>query len=61
MPSIFETASVSNAIPITFVTKTNWEQIRETLPAHARQFAQANGFAADAAAPDLRDLAFSRR
>jgi leucyl aminopeptidase len=46
MPSIFETASASNAIPITFVTKTNWEQIRETLPAHARQFAQANGFAA---------------
>src|SRR5262245_44183127 len=46
MPSIFENASASNAIPIIFVTKSNWEQIRETLPAHARQFAQANGFAA---------------
>ncbi|MCA1451899.1 leucyl aminopeptidase family protein [Bradyrhizobium sp. BRP22] len=46
MPPIFETASASNAVPISFVTKSNWEQIRETLPAHARQFAQANGFAA---------------
>src|SRR5689334_18804331 len=46
MPSIFDNVSASDAIPITFVTKSNWEQIRETLPAHARQFAQANGFAA---------------
>lgn len=46
MPSVFATAPASSAIPITFVTRTNWDQIKEALPAHARQFAAANGFAA---------------
>ncbi|KWV44744.1 cytochrome C oxidase subunit II [Bradyrhizobium macuxiense] len=44
MPSVFENAT--NAIPITFVTKTTWDAIRNELPAPARQFAEANGFAA---------------
>ena len=46
MPSIFETAPGSPTIPITFVTKSNWPAIRDGLPAEARQFASANGFAA---------------
>jgi leucyl aminopeptidase len=44
MPSVFETSP--NAIPITFVTKSSWDQVAETLPAAQRQFANANGFAA---------------
>jgi leucyl aminopeptidase len=44
MPSVFETSP--NAIPITFVTKSSWDQIVETLPPAQRQFATANGFAA---------------
>jgi leucyl aminopeptidase len=44
MPSVFE--SSPNAIPITFVTKATWDAIREALPATARRFADANGFAA---------------
>jgi leucyl aminopeptidase len=39
-------ASPASAIPITFVTKSTWEQVRAALPAPAAQFATANGFAA---------------
>ena len=46
MPSVFETAPATSAIPITFATKTTWDAIRAELPARARQFAVANGFAA---------------
>ena len=46
MPSVFETAPATSAIPITFATKSTWEAIRAGLPAQARQFAIANGFAA---------------
>jgi len=46
MPSVFETAPTAPAIPITFATKANWEAICAGLPAQARQFALANGFAA---------------
>ncbi|MGJ5176814.1 leucyl aminopeptidase family protein [Bradyrhizobium oligotrophicum] len=45
MPSIFETAS-SSAIPITFVMKSTWPGIRESLPVEARNFADANAYAA---------------
>jgi leucyl aminopeptidase len=43
---VFETAATTSAIPITFVTKATWETIKSALPAAARQFALANGFAA---------------
>src|SRR6266576_4793583 len=46
MPSVFETAPATSAIPITFATKANWDAICAELPAQARQFALANGFAA---------------
>ena len=46
MPSVFETAPDVSAIPITFATKSTWETIHAALPAPARQFALANGFAA---------------
>jgi len=46
MPSVFETAPDVTAIPITFATKSTWETIHAALPAPARQFALANGFAA---------------
>jgi leucyl aminopeptidase len=46
MPFVFETAPAASAIPITFVTKSSWEAVREGLPQAARQFAVANGFAA---------------
>jgi leucyl aminopeptidase len=46
MPSPFETTPAASAIPITFVTKSTWEAISRELPAEARQFALANGFAA---------------
>ena len=46
MPSAFENASATPAIPITFVTKSSWEAVRGSLPPHAAQFALANGFAA---------------
>ena len=44
MPSVFETSPT--AIPITFVTKSSWDQVAETLPPAQRQFATANAFAA---------------
>lgn len=44
MPSVFETSST--AIPITFVTKSRWDQVSETLPPPQRQFATACAFAA---------------
>jgi leucyl aminopeptidase len=44
MPSVFETSST--ATPITFVTKSSWDQVAETLPPAQRQFANANAFAA---------------
>src|SRR5215475_1822412 len=46
MPSLFETAPATPAVPITFASKSNWDAIRSELPATARQFADANGFAA---------------
>ena len=46
MHSAFETAPAPSAIPITFATKATWDAIRARLPAQARQFAQANNFAA---------------
>ena len=46
MSSIFETVPGVPAIPITFATKSIWPGIRDGLPAEARQFATANGFAA---------------
>jgi leucyl aminopeptidase len=45
MHSAFETTAAS-AIPITFATKTTWPEISATLPAPAKTFAAANGFAA---------------
>ncbi|QPF84245.1 leucyl aminopeptidase family protein [Bradyrhizobium genosp. L] len=45
MSSIFATAATA-AIPITFVTEATWDAIRDELPPLARQFAEANGFAA---------------
>jgi leucyl aminopeptidase len=50
MPSVFETAPAPSAIPITFATRTTWDAICADLPAEARQFALANGFAAKAGA-----------
>ena len=46
MPTVFETAPDVTAIPITFATKAGWDAIQASLPAPARQFALANGFAA---------------
>jgi leucyl aminopeptidase len=46
MHSVFETAPATSAIPITFATKASWDAICNDLPAPARQFARANGFAA---------------
>jgi leucyl aminopeptidase len=46
MHSAFETAPGTSAIPITFATKATWDAISAKLPAPARQFAIANGFAA---------------
>ena len=46
MHSVFETAAAASAIPITFATKATWEAICADLPAQARQFALAHGFAA---------------
>ena len=43
MPSVFETSPT--AIPITFVTKSSWDQIAETLPPAQRQYATASAFA----------------
>jgi len=48
MHSVFETAASPSAIPITFATRATWNEVSATLPAQARQFAQANGFAAKA-------------
>ena len=46
MPSPFETAPATPAIPITFATKTTWSAIARELPEQARQFALANDFTA---------------
>jgi leucyl aminopeptidase len=46
MHSVFATAPAPSAIPITFATRATWDSICAGLPAEARQFAQANGFAA---------------
>jgi leucyl aminopeptidase len=46
MPSAFESAPATPAIPITFATKSSWEAVRGSLPPQAAQFALANGFAA---------------
>src|ERR1700754_4560657 len=45
MHSAFEIEPAA-AVPITFATKATWRDISAALPAQARQFAQANGFAA---------------
>ncbi len=44
MPSPFETAPATSAIPITFVSRSNWDAVRAELRVEARQFAEANGF-----------------
>ncbi len=47
MPTVFETtAPATSAIPIMFATRSTWDAICAELPATARQFATANGFAA---------------
>ncbi|WP_316204319.1 leucyl aminopeptidase family protein [Bradyrhizobium sp. SZCCHNS3051] len=46
MPSMFETASTTSAIPITFVTKASWPGIKERLSVEARNFAEANVYSA---------------
>src|SRR6267143_1641201 len=46
MHSVFEIAPATSAIPITFATRATWDAICAELPAQARQFALANGFAA---------------
>jgi leucyl aminopeptidase len=46
MHPAFETAPATPAIPITFAAKATWDAISADLPAPAKQFAQANGFAA---------------
>jgi leucyl aminopeptidase len=46
MPSVFETTPAVSAIPISFATKATWDAICAELPAQARQFALAHGFAA---------------
>ena len=46
MPSVFETAPATSAFSIIFATRSTWDGIRAELPAPARQFAAANGFAA---------------
>ena len=46
MHAAFETAPATPAIPITFATKATWDAISADLPAPARQFALASGFAA---------------
>jgi leucyl aminopeptidase len=50
MPSPFDIAPDTPAIPITFATKSTWDAISAELPPPARQFALANGFAAKAGA-----------
>lgn len=44
MPFVFETSST--ATPITFVTKSSWDQVAETPPPAQRQFATASAFTA---------------
>src|ERR1700744_2133756 len=46
MHSVFETAHATSATPSTLATKATWDAICTGLPAPARQFALANGFAA---------------
>jgi leucyl aminopeptidase len=46
MQSVFETAPSPLAIPITYATRATLDALSATLPAPARQFAHANGFAA---------------
>ena len=46
MTSFFQLSSDRPATPIVFVTKSTWDTISAKLPETARQFAQANGFAA---------------
>lgn len=46
MHPAFETSTTATAVPITFATKSTWKAISATLPAPARQFAEANAFAA---------------
>jgi leucyl aminopeptidase len=45
MPSPFDSAPATAAIPITFAARSTWETIAAALPAEARRFALANGFA----------------
>ena len=46
MPAVFEILSPASAVPITFVTRSSWDAVRETLSPPQRQFAAVNGFAA---------------
>lgn len=43
---MFETASTTSAIPITFVTKASWPGIKDGLSTEARNFAEANVYTA---------------
>jgi leucyl aminopeptidase len=46
MSSPFETTPTTQAIPVTFVTKSTWEQVRAALAPPAAAFAVASGFVA---------------
>jgi leucyl aminopeptidase len=46
MHTVFETAPDAPAVPVTFVKKAGWSGSSAALPAEARQFAQAHGYAA---------------
>src|SRR5664279_1220631 len=46
MHSVFEAASGAPSIAVHFVTKSSWPAIDAALPAPARAFAAAHGFAA---------------
>jgi leucyl aminopeptidase len=48
MQSVFETAPGESAVPITFVTQSTWEAVRDGLSPTANRFAAANGFTAAA-------------
>ncbi|MGB3447798.1 MAG: leucyl aminopeptidase family protein [Xanthobacteraceae bacterium] len=50
MHAAFETASSTTAIPIHFVTPSNWDAVTAQLGDAARRFAQAQGFKAKAGA-----------
>jgi leucyl aminopeptidase len=46
MHTAFQSSADASGTPITFATKSTWGTVSAALPATARQFALANGFAA---------------